>query len=91
MAPGEVHASFARRTFASILFAIGETPPYVMWQMGHTTANLTLGIYARQMSRRDGEADRLRLLVEGRHASSEADGFGSEMAADPEKTVKARD
>jgi integrase len=27
-----------RRTFASILFAIGEAPPYVMGQLGHTTA-----------------------------------------------------
>lgn len=54
-----------RRTFASLLFAIGETPPYVMAQMGHTTPNLTLAIYARQMDRRDGEPDRLRTLVEG--------------------------
>jgi integrase len=37
-----------RRTFASILFAIGESPPHVMAQMGHTTAELTLAIYARQ-------------------------------------------
>jgi integrase len=55
-----------RRTFASLLFAIGETPPYVMAQMGHTTANLTLAIYARQMDRRDGEPERLKALVEGR-------------------------
>jgi len=54
-----------RRTFASILFAVGEAPPYVMAQMGHATAELTLAIYARQMSRRDGEPDRLRALVEG--------------------------
>jgi integrase len=54
-----------RRTFASLLFAIGEPPPYVMAQMGHTTANLTLAIYARQMDRRDGEPDRLRALVSG--------------------------
>ena len=54
-----------RRTFASLLFAIGETPPYVMAQMGHTTPNLTLAIYARQMNRRDGEAERLKALVEG--------------------------
>jgi integrase len=31
-----------RRTFVSILLALGETPPYVMAQMGHTTAHLTL-------------------------------------------------
>jgi integrase len=55
-----------RRTFASLLFAIGETPPYVMAQMGHTTPNLTLAIYARQMDRRDGEPGRLRKLVDGR-------------------------
>jgi integrase len=55
-----------RRTFASILFAVGETPPYVMAQMGHTSANLTLSVYARQMDRRDGEPERLRALVETR-------------------------
>jgi integrase len=54
-----------RRTFASLLFAIGETPPYVMAQMGHTTAGLTLAVYAREMARRDGEPERLKALVEG--------------------------
>lgn len=55
-----------RRTFASLLFAVGESPPYVMAQMGHTSANLTLSVYAREMLRRDGEPERLRALVEGR-------------------------
>ena len=54
-----------RRTFASLLFALGEPPPYVMSQLGHTTAVLTLALYAREMSRRDGEPARLRVLVEG--------------------------
>jgi integrase len=54
-----------RRTFASLLFAIGESPPYVMAQMGHTTPKLTLAIYARQMNRRDGEPERLQALVDG--------------------------
>jgi integrase len=53
-----------RRTFASLLFAIGEAPPYVMAQMGHATPNLTLAIYAQQMDRRDGEPERLKLLVD---------------------------
>jgi integrase len=53
-----------RRTFASLLFALGESPPYVMSQMGHTTAGLTLALYARDMNRRDGERDRLRALVQ---------------------------
>ena len=54
-----------RRTFASVLFALGESPPYVMAQMGHTTAELTLSIYAREMDRRDGEPERLQALVNG--------------------------
>jgi hypothetical protein len=37
-----------------------------MAQMGHTSPNLTLAIYARQMDRRDGERDRLLALVEAR-------------------------
>jgi hypothetical protein len=37
-----------------------------MAQMGHTTPNLTLAIYARQMDRRDGEPKRLKTLVSGR-------------------------
>ena len=55
-----------RRTFASLLFAIGETPPYVMSQLGHATPGFTLAVYARAMDRRDGEPERLKALVEGR-------------------------
>jgi integrase len=70
-----------RRTFASLLFAIGEAPPYVMAQMGHTTPNLTLAIYARQMDRRDGEPERLTALVEGCiWAASSRDSGATEMA-----------
>jgi len=36
-----------------------------MSQMGHTTPGLTLAIYAREMSRRGGESERLRALVAG--------------------------
>ena len=54
-----------RRTFASLLIARGEDPAYVMEQMGHTTPNLTLSLYARSMQRRDGEREGLRALVDG--------------------------
>jgi integrase len=54
-----------RRTFASLLYALGETPPYVMAQMGHTSPNLALAIYARCMDCRDGEPERLKALVKG--------------------------
>jgi integrase len=70
-----------RRTFASLLFAIGESPPYVMGQMGHTTPSLTLAIYARQMDRRDGELERLKALVEGAEWTV-IDGSGAKAAAE---------
>lgn len=54
-----------RRTFASLLVARGEDPAYVMEQMGHTTPNLTLSLYAKAMQRRDGERELLRRLVDG--------------------------
>jgi integrase len=54
-----------RRTCASLPFAIGETPPYVMAQLGHADPKVTLGIYAKVMDRRDGEPERLKALVEG--------------------------
>jgi integrase len=54
-----------RRTYASLLYATGEAPPYVMAQMGHTTPHLALAIYAKAMDRRDGEPERLRALVDG--------------------------
>jgi integrase len=50
--PAGISPNALRRTFASLLFALGEIPPYVMAQIGHTTANLTLALYARHMDRR---------------------------------------
>lgn len=52
-----------RRTFISLLLAIGDEVPYVMQQVGHATPQVTLGIYAKVMFRRDGERERLRRLV----------------------------
>lgn len=63
-----------RRTFASLLYGIGETAPVVMAEMGHTNPELALKIYAHAMRREDGENDRLRALVEGESFGS----FGSE-------------
>jgi len=53
-----------RRTYISLLFAVGADPPYVMSQVGHEDARTTLNIYAQVLRRRDrtdvGEAfDRL--------------------------------
>ena len=38
-----------RRTFASVLYALGESPAEVMAQMGHTDPGLALRLYARAM------------------------------------------
>lgn len=53
-----------RRTYISLLFAVGADPPYVMSQVGHEDAKTTLNIYAQVLRHRDrthvGEAfDRL--------------------------------
>ena len=54
-----------RRSFASILYAIGEPPPVVMAEMGHTDPALALAIYAQSMRRDEGENERLEALVSG--------------------------
>ena len=63
--PEELTPRSLRRTFASILVAIGEDPAYVTGQLGHTEPKLMLRICAHQMSRRDGERERLKALVNG--------------------------
>lgn len=54
-----------RRSFASLLYGIGEPPPVVMQEMGHTDPGLALSIYAHAMRRDEGDNKRLRELVEG--------------------------
>lgn len=54
-----------RRTFISLLLALGEEVPYVMRQVGDADPKVTLSIYAQVMLRKDGERERLRALVEG--------------------------
>jgi hypothetical protein len=54
-----------RRTYASLLFALGESPVYAMNQLRHTDPTITLAFYAKAMLRRDGEEGRLKALVGG--------------------------
>jgi len=54
-----------RRTFASVLYAIGRQPPEVMAEMGHTDPGLALRIYAHVMRLDAGQKERLKALVEG--------------------------
>jgi integrase len=50
-----------RRTFASILFDLGESVPYIVQQMGHSGPGITLSAYARPLDR--STRDALRELV----------------------------
>jgi integrase len=54
-----------RHTFASVLFAIGKDPTYVMHQLGHTDPTFTLRVYAHMMRRSPEEREALKALVEG--------------------------
>lgn len=63
--PEGITAHKLRHTFASLLAACGEDPSYVMAQIGHTDPKFTFRVYAHTMSRRDGERDRLKALVQG--------------------------
>ena len=53
-----------RRTFASILYALGEDPGVVMDEMGHTDPALSLRVYRQSMRRGEDEKQALRTLVE---------------------------
>jgi integrase len=54
-----------RRTFASLLYEAGASPAYVMSQMGHTSADLALEVYARKMERKRDTGERMDALIRG--------------------------
>jgi integrase len=57
-----------RRTFATVLYAVGEPPPVVMAEMGHTSAELALRVYAQAIRLDAQERDQLAALVTGEKA-----------------------
>jgi integrase len=54
-----------RRTFATALYALGETPRLIMSEMGHTDPALALKLYAQVERLSDAEKAQLRALYEG--------------------------
>jgi integrase len=54
-----------RRTFCSLLYALGEDPGVVMDEMGHTNPALALRVYRQAMRRGEDEKAQLAELVEG--------------------------
>jgi integrase len=73
-----------RRTYISLLLALGEEVPYVMRQVGHADPKVTLSIYAQVMFRGEGERERLRTLVEGSDWALSGTG-GGPAATEPAK------
>lgn len=63
--PAGISPHKLRHSFASLLFALGNDPSYVMGQLGHTDPAFTLRVYAHAMRRGAGEREQLRALVEG--------------------------
>ena len=63
--PDKLTPHSLRRTFCSLLYALGEAPPVVMDEMGHADPGLALKVYAQSMRRGEDEAVKLRALVEG--------------------------
>jgi integrase len=54
-----------RRTFCSLLYALGEDPGTAMDEMGHTDPELALRVYRQAMRRGDDEKAALRTVVVG--------------------------
>jgi integrase len=71
-----------RRTYASLLVALGWDPARFMRAMGHTTAAFTLSVYAQAMDWSEGEAERLRALWEGREIGALAGTSAAEAASE---------
>jgi integrase len=69
--PERITPHSLRRTFASLLYALGEDPGIVMDEMGHTDPALALRVYRQAMRRDEGERERLRALVDGAPAMKE--------------------
>jgi integrase len=63
--PAKITPHSLRRTFCSLLYALGEDPGTVMDEMGHTDPALALRVYRQAMRRGEDEKAQLRALVEG--------------------------
>jgi integrase len=89
--PGRLTPHSLRRTFASLLFALGYSAPEVMEQLGHTDARLTLRIYAKATRQQAGERKRLRALVEGRPLRKNSKrGRARQISRTPERAPSSR-
>jgi integrase len=72
----EVTPHTLRRTFASLCFFAGRDPAWVMGQIGHTDARLTLAVYAQTMQRKRVDRALVWSLMRFADEPEEWPGFG---------------
>lgn len=78
--PERVTFHALRRTYVSVMAAFSEPIPYVMQQVGHTDAAMTVGVYAKPMKRAEGEEEALRALYDGALLTDVSAGNGADDA-----------
>jgi integrase len=84
--PDKLTPHSLRRTFCSLLYALGEDPGTVMDEMGHTDPALALRVYRQSMRRGEDEKAQMQALVEGAHWAN----MGERSEIEPSETVEQR-
>jgi integrase len=79
--PAKITPHSLRRTFCSLLYALGEDPGVVMDEMGHTDPALALRVYRQAMRRGEDEKAQLRAVVEGTDWTTAEAGTRAPVAA----------
>ncbi len=84
--PDKLTPHSLRRTFCSLLYALGEDPGTVMDEMGHTDPALALRVYRQSMRRGQDEKAQMQALVEGGVWAN----MGERSEAEPSETIDRR-
>jgi integrase len=84
--PDKLTPHSLRRTFCSLLYALGEDPGVVMDEMGHTDPGLALRVYRQAMRRGEDEKAALRALIESSHWAN----MGKRGDLEPSETSKQK-
>jgi integrase len=89
--PERITPHSLRRTFCSLLYALGEDPGTVMDEMGHTDPALALRVYRQAMRRGEDEKAQMRALVEGDEGAEfrPTSGQRGDIEADAPSAVEA--
>jgi integrase len=84
--PDKLTPHSLRRTFCSLLYALGEDPGVVMDEMGHTDPGLALRVYRQSMRRGEDQKAALRALIDGGHWAN----MGERADMEPSKIAKRK-